>query len=223
MEARLVILGAPGAGKGTQARRLKKKFGWAHISTGDMFRAHLENQTPLGKKIESYMDSGQLVPDELTCEIVAERLQEPDCAKGYILDGFPRSVPQAEALDQILAGREESLDAVLLLDVPDDEIVARLAARRTCPQCGKIYNLTLFPPKNDNVCDKDNTTLERRPDDEEDKIRTRLAVYHETTEPLINYYSDTGLLRRIPATEHDLSVIEDKIEEVLMARDATES
>lgn len=142
MAGRILILGAPGAGKGTQALRIADAHGWAHISTGDIFRAHQDEGTAFGKRIEGYLTAGELVPDALACEVVVDRLSENDCSDGYILDGFPRSVPQAEELDRILQQREESLDAVLVLEVADDEIVTRLTARRTCPTCGKIYNLT---------------------------------------------------------------------------------
>lgn len=200
MAARVVILGAPGAGKGTQARRMAKKHGWPHISTGDIFRSHLEQKTAIGQKIESYMNSGQLVPDALACEILGERLAQPDCARGYILDGFPRSVPQAEALDHLLAQRHEKLDAVILLTVDDEELVERLTARWTCPHCGKIYNVKFNPPKKPGVCDKpecNGTKLVQREDDREETVRRRLKVYHETTEPLIQHYVRGGQLQRV--------------------------
>lgn len=219
-----MILGAPGAGKGTQARRLAKNHGWAHISTGDIFRSHLDRGTALGQKIESYMRNGQLVPDELACQIVVERLDEPDCQKGYILDGFPRSVPQAEALDQMLGERKEALDAVVLLEVGDEEIVERLTNRRTCPNCGKIYNLKFNPPERDEVCDKadcDSTKLEHREDDREDTVRERLRVYHEQTEPLIQYYAGKGLLQRIDGSHAAPEAIAQKIEDVLVTQGAS--
>jgi adenylate kinase len=223
MAGRVVILGAPGAGKGTQARRIAKKYGWPHISTGDIFRSHLEERTAIGQKIESYMRNGKLVPDELACQIVVERLAQSDCANGYILDGFPRSLPQAQALDNVLADRKEALDVVILLDVDDEEIVARLSGRRTCPNCGKIYNLKFNPPKNDLQCDKpgcEGANLVHREDDREETVRNRINVYHETTEPLIQYYERAGVLRRIDGAGHTLDNITERIEAVLDAREA---
>ena len=222
MAGRVVILGAPGAGKGTQARRIAKKHGWPHISTGDIFRSHLEERTPIGQKIESYMRNGKLVPDELACQIVVERLAKPDCADGYILDGFPRSLPQAQELDKVLADRNDELDVVILLEVADEEIVARLSGRRTCPNCGKIYNLKFNPPKVDMQCDKpgcDGVKLVHREDDQEATVRNRIDVYHETTEPLIDYYEGEGVLRRIDGAGHTLDKIAERIEAVLNGRD----
>ncbi len=221
MAGRVVILGAPGAGKGTQARRIARKRGWPHISTGDIFRSHLEERTAIGQKIESYMRNGKLVPDELACQIVVERLSKPDCADGYILDGFPRSLPQAQALDTVLADRRDELDVVILLDVDDDEIVARLSGRRTCPNCGKIYNLKFNPPQKDMQCDKpgcNGAQLVHREDDREDTVRNRINVYHETTEPLIQYYEKEGVLRRIDGAGHSLDKIEERIDAVLNGR-----
>jgi adenylate kinase len=217
MVGRVVILGAPGAGKGTQARRMARKHSWPHISTGDIFRSHLDHKTAIGQKIESYMRSGQLVPDALACQIVVERLAAPDCAGGYILDGFPRSVPQAESLDRMLSDRHESLDAVILLTVDDDELVERLTARWTCPHCGKIYNGKFNAPKHEGYCDKPGCEVVRlvqREDDREDTVRRRLKVYHETTEPLIQHYDRQGLLRRV-AGGASPEAIEQEIEDVL--------
>jgi adenylate kinase len=219
MTRRVVILGAPGAGKGTQARRLSSNHGWPHISTGDIFRSHVEHKTAIGQKIESFMRSGQLVPDTLACQIVVERLAEPDCARGYILDGFPRSVPQAVALDSMLADRHESLDMVILLSIKDEVLIDRLTARRTCPHCGTIYNVRFNPPKIDGQCDKpecDGALLVHRDDDQEDTVRRRLKVYHETTEPLIQHYMRRRLLHRVDGgTSPDLiaSQIEDLLRE----------
>lgn len=222
MAGRVVILGAPGAGKGTQARRMAKKHGWPHISTGDIFRSHVEHKTAIGQKIESFMRSGQLVPDTLACQIVVERLAEPDCAGGYILDGFPRSVPQAVALDSMLADRHEALDLVILLAIEDEELVGRLAARRTCPHCGKIYNDRFNPPKIDGQCDKpecDGALLVHRDDDQEDTVRRRLRVYHETTEPLIQHYTRRGMLRRVDGGASP-DVIAVQIEDLLREKGA---
>ncbi len=225
MAGRVVILGAPGAGKGTQARRIAKKYGWPHISSGDIFRSHLEERTAIGQKIESIMRKGELVPDELAIEIVAQRLAKPDCAEGYILDGFPRSLPQAQALDRVLAERDEELDVVILLEVDDEEIVARLSGRRTCPNCGKIYNLKFNPPKHDMQCDKppcDGAGLVHREDDREETVRQRLSVYHRTTEPLIQYYERSGLVRRVDGVGHDLDAVERKVQSVLAALGAVQ-
>ncbi len=170
------------------------------------------------------MRNGQLVPDELACQIVVERLDEPDAARGYILDGFPRSVPQAEALDRMIGDRGEALDAVILLDVRDEEIVQRLTNRRTCPNCGKIYNMKFNPPKRDEICDKpecDNTKLEQRDDDREETVRERLRVYHDQTEPLIQYYAAAGLLQRIDGSNDAPDAIAQKIEDVLMTQGAS--
>lgn len=223
MAGRVVILGAPGAGKGTQARRIAKKHGWPHISTGDIFRSHLEERTAIGQKIESFMRAGQLVPDDLACRIIGERLAKPDCAEGYILDGFPRSLPQAKTFDQVLAERRERLDVVVLLEVDDEEIVDRLTGRRTCPNCGKIYNLKFNPPKSDMICDKpgcEGARLVQREDDREDTVRQRLRVYHDTTEPLIHHYEDAGLLGRVDGAGHTLDAIEKKIQAMLVAKGA---
>ncbi len=223
MAGRVVILGAPGAGKGTQARRVARKHGWPHISTGDIFRSHVDHKTAIGQKIESYMHSGQLVPDDLACQIVVERLAAPDCTSGYILDGFPRSVPQAESLDQMLSDRHESLDAVILLTVDDDELVERLTSRWTCPHCGKIYNVKFNPPKRENQCDKpecEGVRLVQREDDREDTVRSRLRVYHETTEPLIQHYGRRSLLQRV-AGGASPEAIEQEIEGMLTAQGAS--
>ena len=221
MAGHVLILGAPGAGKGTQASRLTEKHGWAHISTGDIFRGHQERGTDFGEKIGSYLKAGELVPDGLTCEVVVDRLSQPDCNQGYILDGFPRSVAQAEELDRMLEQRDEALDAVIVLEIGDEEIVERLTARRTCPECGKIYNLTFEPPAVEGVCDNETcggATLDQREDDREDTIRQRLRVYHESTEPLIAYYMERGLVRSIEAAGQGPSAIAEKIEDILLAQ-----
>ena len=193
MGLKIVMLGGPGAGKGTQAKRMARKYGLPHISTGDIFRANLKQGTALGLKAKGYMESGQLVPDELTCELVADRIVQDDCAVGLILDGFPRSVPQAEEFARLMEARGESLDVAINIDVTDEEIVARLSARRTCGKCGAIYNLKFSPPKVADTCDNSECggeALVQRKDDCEETIRERLNVYHETTEPIIAYYGD---------------------------------
>lgn len=215
MGLRIVMLGAPGAGKGTQAKRLAEKRGLPHISTGDIFRAHLREGTPLGREVKQYLDGGQLVPDDLTCRIVAERLLEDDCQDGYILDGFPRTIPQAEKLDQVLQQHDDRLDVALNTYVPDDEIIDRLTARRFCPQCGAIYNLKYSPPKAALTCDHDGTGLVQREDDKEETIRERLRVYHESTEPIEAYYQSQGILETVNGSQDTPEAIFGKIEEVL--------
>ena len=200
MATRIIILGAPGAGKGTQAKRLARERGTPHVSTGDIFRAHIENGTNIGKKIELSINKGNLVPDELASAVVAQRLAEKDCAGGFILDGFPRTRPQAEHLDRLLSERGETLDIVLVLEVDDTELVERLSARRTCPTCGKIYNILFDPPNNEEQCNEagcQGAQLVQREDDKEDTIRERLKVYHRTTEPLISFYQAKGLRRSV--------------------------
>lgn len=218
MACRIVLLGGPGAGKGTQARRVSKKYGLPHISTGDIFRAHSENGTEIGKKIEDYVNNGQLVPDSLVCEIVADRLAKDDCKGGYILDGFPRSFPQAEELDRLLSERGESLDVAIDLVVSDDEMVARLSARRTCHECGKIYNLNSNPPKQEGICDEpgcNGAELTHREDDREETIRKRLKIYHATTEPVVAFYERKGLRQSIDGENQSPDDIASKIEELV--------
>ncbi len=216
---RIVILGAPGAGKGTQARRLAASRGIPHVSTGDIFRSHLGEDTDFARKIKPFMETGALVPDELTCSIVEKRLADPDCRAGYILDGFPRSQPQAEALECMLVDRGERVDVAIDLEVPDEEIVARLSARRTCAVCGTIYNLKFNPPKGGGkYCERDGCTgeLVRRPDDNEETIRQRLAVYHQMTRPILEFYRSRGLLRSV---QGDLApdAVFAKVEDILCA------
>jgi len=192
MALRIVMLGAPGAGKGTQALRMAEVFGIPHISTGDIFRKNLKEGTPLGKRVQEYLNSGALVPDELTCEIVADRLAQPDCEKGFILDGFPRSIPQAEMLEKYLQAKGQQITAAINIDVPDAEIVERLSARRTDPVTGQIYNLKFSPPPAE-ILDR----LIQREDDKEETVLARLRTYHETTEPIIAWYEQRGLLRTV--------------------------
>lgn len=224
MGLRIVMLGAPGAGKGTQAKRIAEKHGLPHISTGDIFRANLKEGTPLGLKAKGYMDAGTLVPDELTCELVADRIVQADCAKGYVLDGFPRSVPQAEALQAMMAKRGDRLDVAVNIDVKDGEIIDRLTARRTCPKCGAIYNLKFGPPKQEGVCDNPacgGAALLLRDDDREETIRQRLEVYHETTEPIIAFYDKQGILKTVNGTGSTPGAVFDTIEEILSAAGAS--
>ncbi len=197
---RLVFLGAPGAGKGTQAKRLVEKYGIPQISTGDLLRSAVAAGTPLGKEAKSYMDRGELVPDSVVLGMVKERLSQDDCKKGFILDGFPRNVTQAEALDKMLAEMSMPLDLALNLDVPFEDLMKRLTGRRTCKACGQMYNVYYNPPKAEGKCDKCGGELFQRDDDKEETIRKRLEVYKAQTEPLIDYYSKKGILKSVEGT-----------------------
>lgn len=204
-----IFLGAPGAGKGTYAGPLSQEWGIPTISTGDLLRANVKNGTELGKEAKGYMDRGALVPDELVTKMVAGRLQEPDARKGFILDGFPRTVPQAEALNGILAENGKPLTAVINIDVPRDVIIKRLTGRRMCPKCGANYNVnTNLAPKTAGVCDKCGSELIQRSDDNEETIRKRLEVYEQQTAPLIDFYRKTGLLRTVAATGEIREIVE---------------
>lgn len=191
----LILLGAPGAGKGTQAKLLQEKLKIPQISTGDMLRAAKQAKTALGLEAESYMNAGKLVPDEVVIGLIRERLKSPDTTSGFILDGFPRTVAQAEALGQVLGELGRKLDAVLNLEVPEQELVERLTGRRTCPNCGAGYHLKFSPPKSDEICDRCGTALIQREDDRENTIRHRLKVYNEQTAPLVKYYEKSGQLK----------------------------
>ncbi len=193
----LIFLGPPGSGKGTQAKMLVDKYGIPQISTGDILREAVKEGTPLGKEAKKYMDEGKLVPDEVVVGIVRERLKEPDCTKGFILDGFPRTIPQAEALDKTLQKMGKGIDHVLSLEVDKEELVRRLSGRRTCKKCGAMYHIIFDPPKKDGICDRCGGELYQRDDDKEETIRERLRVYEEQTAPLIEYYRKKGLLRPI--------------------------
>ncbi len=193
----LVMLGPPGAGKGTQAKTLAEILHVPQISTGDIFREHISNGTKLGEQVKSYTDRGELVPDDLVFEVVKSRLEEDDCSKGYILDGFPRTVKQAELLDSYLSSKGDSLTAVIDIDVPDEEIVKRLTGRRICKSCGAIYNIYFNPPKVEGVCDVCGGELYQREDDNEETVRNRLRVYREQTLPLVEYYEGKGILKKV--------------------------
>jgi adenylate kinase len=196
-ELNLILLGPPGAGKGTQAERLHDDFGIPHISTGDILRAQVAEGTELGAQAKRYMDAGELVPDDVIIGMITERLAEDDARDGFLLDGFPRNRPQAEALSEALGGMDRRLTAVLLIEVPDEEVVRRLAGRRVCVKNpSHIYHVDFDPPKHEGVCDQDGSRLIQRDDDKEETIRRRLEVYHSQTEPLIDYYDRAGLLRR---------------------------
>ncbi len=213
----IVFLGPPGAGKGTQAKILIERYGIPQISTGDMLREHRAKGTELGKKAQEYMDKGQLVPDEIILGMVKERLSQPDCERGFILDGFPRTVAQAEALDRILAEMGKELNFALALIVPDELLVERLTGRRTCKNCGMMYHIKYKPPKVEGKCDVCGGQLYQRADDNEETVRNRLMVYHEQTAPLIEYYKNKGILREIDGsksieeiTQQLISILEGK-------------
>ncbi|AKG91352.1 Adenylate kinase [Geoglobus ahangari] len=210
----LILLGPPGAGKGTQAKRIVEKYGIPQISTGDMFREAVAKGTELGKKAKEYMDRGELVPDEIVIGIVRERLSQPDCEKGFILDGFPRTIKQAEALDEMLDDMGKKIDAVINIVVPDEEILKRIVYRRVCKECGAVYNLIYSPPKQDGICDKCGGELYQRDDDKEETVKERLRVYKEQTEPLINYYSQKEVIYNIDGTK-DIEEVWKQIESVL--------
>ncbi len=193
----IVLLGAPGAGKGTQAAKMVEAFHLPHISTGDMFRAAVAEGTPMGVQAKAYMDKGELVPDEVVIGIVKERLAKPDCAKGFILDGFPRTVPQADALDAALAESGRGLDAVISVEVPKQSLVMRLTARRQCRGCGRIYNIVTDRPKKYDTCDECGGEVYQRDDDSTETVTNRLDVYEANTAPLIDYYQAKGLLRPV--------------------------
>lgn len=210
----LILFGPPGAGKGTQAARLRSDFQLPYIATGDMLRANVKDDTELGRKAKEYMDKGELVPDELILAMAAERLQEDDAQDGFILDGFPRTLEQAEALDRQLSQLRRRVTAALLIDVPDKEVVRRLSGRRMCVKAGHNYHVEFDPPKHDNVCDQDGSRLVQRDDDKPEVIENRLRVYHEQTEPLVHYYDERGLMRRIDGTREQ-SEVHDHIRAVI--------
>jgi adenylate kinase len=191
----IILLGAPGSGKGTQATTIVKEFGVVHISTGDMFRENIKNQTPIGQKAKSYMDAGQLVPDDIVIDMLKQRLQKSDCARGALLDGFPRTLAQAEALESIINDHYQPV--VLSLEVSDQTVLDRLTGRRSCPKCNAIYHVTFSPPKEEGMCDVCHTPLVVRNDDTEATVRERLAVFHQQIGPLKEYYAKKGLLNEI--------------------------
>ncbi|MEE0597248.1 MAG: adenylate kinase, partial [Agathobacter sp.] len=198
---KIVMLGAPGAGKGTQAKMIAAKYQIPHISTGDIFRANIKNGTELGKKAKSYMDQGLLVPDELTVDLVIDRLAQDDCKNGYILDGFPRTIPQAEALDAALAKLGEKMDYAIDVDVPDENIVSRMSGRRACTGCGATYHIVYNPSKKGECCEVCGEKLILRDDDKPETVQKRLNVYHEQTQPLIDYYTKQSILRTVDGTQ----------------------
>jgi len=197
---KLILLGAPGAGKGTQAKRISQHYDIPHISTGDIFRANIKAGTELGKKAQEYMERGALVPDALTVDMLLDRISQDDCSGGFILDGFPRTIPQAERLTEALAAMGEDIDAALDIEVPDSVIVERMAGRRVCPDCGSSYHVANIPPKKEGVCDACGAQLVTRKDDAPETVLERLATYHAQTEPLIEYYQARGRLIKVDGT-----------------------
>ena len=197
---KIIMLGAPGAGKGTQAKKIAAKYGIPHISTGDIFRANIKNGTELGKKAKTYMDQGLLVPDELVVDLVVDRVNQDDCTNGYVLDGFPRTIPQAEALTEALDKRGQKVDFAIDVNVPDENIVRRMGGRRACVTCGATYHMVYAPTKKEGICDTCGGELILRDDDKPETVQKRLNVYHEQTQPLIEYYTNQGILRTVDGT-----------------------
>lgn len=198
---KIIMLGAPGAGKGTQAKKIADKYQIPHISTGDIFRANIKEGTELGKKAKSYMDQGQLVPDELTMELIMDRFQNPDCKNGYVLDGFPRTIPQAEALTEALAKKGETIDYAINVEVPDENIINRMGGRRACLACGSTYHIVYAPTRVEGICDRCGEKLVLRDDDKPETVKNRLNVYHNQTQPLIEYYTRQGKLAEVDGTQ----------------------
>jgi adenylate kinase len=198
---KIIMLGAPGAGKGTQAKMLAEKYGIPHVSTGDIFRANIKNQTELGMEAKKYMDQGLLVPDELTVKILLDRVAKDDCKNGYVLDGFPRTIPQAEVLDKAVSELNESIDFAINVDVKDENIIRRMSGRRACLKCGATYHIEHIPPKQEGICDTCGSELVLRDDDKPETVQKRLAVYHEQTQPLIDYYNKKGILREVDGSQ----------------------
>jgi len=197
---KIIMLGAPGAGKGTQAKQIADKYHIPHISTGDIFRANIKNGTELGNKAKQYMDQGLLVPDELTCDLVMDRIKQDDCENGFVLDGFPRTIPQAEALTAALEKINEKMDYAIDVDVPDENIVNRMSGRRACLNCGATYHIVSIPTKVEGICDRCGQPVVLRDDDKPETVLKRLDVYHKQTQPLIDYYNEQGVLRSVDGT-----------------------
>lgn len=197
---KIIMLGAPGAGKGTQAKMIADKYGVPHISTGDIFRANIKNGTELGMEAKKYMDQGLLVPDELTVKILLDRVANDDCKNGYVLDGFPRTIPQAEVLDNALNELGDKIDFAINVDVPDENIISRMSGRRACLSCGATYHIEHIPPKAEGICDRCGKELILREDDKPETVKNRLGVYHEQTQPLIDFYEKKGVLQSVDGT-----------------------
>lgn len=206
---KIIMLGAPGAGKGTQAKKIADKYSIPHISTGDIFRANIKNGTELGKKAKTYMDQGLLVPDELVVDLVVDRVGQEDAKNGYVLDGFPRTIPQAKALDEALAKLGDKVDYAINVEVPDENIINRMSGRRACVSCGATYHLVHIPPKTEGICDTCGAELILRDDDKPETVKKRLDVYHDQTQPLIDYYNGKGILKSVDGTQPMEKVFED--------------
>ncbi len=205
---KIIMLGAPGAGKGTQAKMIAEKYGIPHISTGDIFRANIKNATELGMEAKKYMDEGKLVPDELTVKILLDRVAQEDCKNGYVLDGFPRTIPQAEVLTAALEKMNDAVDFAIDVNVPDENIVNRMSGRRACLTCGATYHIVHIPPKQEGICDKCGSALVLRDDDKPETVLNRLKVYHDQTQPLIDYYTEKGILKTVDGTKDMQEVFE---------------
>lgn len=206
---KIIMLGAPGAGKGTQAKKIAAQYSIPHISTGDIFRANIKNNTELGQKAKTYMDKGELVPDSLVVDLIMDRFKEADCANGYVLDGFPRTIPQAEALDNALKANGEKVDFAINVEVPDENIINRMSGRRACVGCGATYHIKYNPTKVEGVCDACGEKLILRDDDKPETVKNRLSVYHEQTQPLIDYYNKAGILAEVDGTKDMEDVFKD--------------
>lgn len=206
---KIIMLGAPGAGKGTQAQMICDKYNVPHISTGDLFRSNIKNGTELGKKAKEYMDKGQLVPDELTVQLLLDRVTNEDCKDGYVLDGFPRTIPQADVLDKELTKLSDKIDYAIDVEVPDENIVRRMSGRRACLKCGATYHIEHIPPKQEGICDRCGSELVQRDDDKPETVQNRLSVYHEQTQPLITYYDSKNILKTVDGTKDMNDVFED--------------
>ena len=206
---KIIMLGAPGAGKGTQAKRIAQQYGIPHISTGDIFRSNIKAGTELGKKAKAYMDAGRLVPDEITIGMLMDRIHEADCADGYVLDGFPRTIPQAESLTEALAAEGAAVDYAIDVDVPDEAIISRMSGRRACVGCGATYHIIHNPTRREGICDVCGEKLIIRDDDRPETVQNRLEVYHAQTQPLIEYYSKAGVLRTVDGTQEMDKVFRD--------------
>ncbi len=206
---KIIMLGAPGAGKGTQAKRIADKWQIPHVSTGDIFRANIKNGTELGMEAKKYMDKGALVPDELTVKILLDRVAQEDCKNGYVLDGFPRTIPQAEVLDKALTDLGDSIDYAIDVDVPDENIVNRMSGRRACVACGATYHIVYAPTKTEGICDRCGKELILRDDDKPETVQKRLTVYHDQTQPLIEYYGAKNILKSVDGTKDMEEVFQD--------------
>lgn len=214
---KIIMLGAPGAGKGTQAKLISDKYQIPHISTGDIFRANIKNGTELGKKAKTYMDQGLLVPDELVVDLVVDRVKQDDCKKGYILDGFPRTIPQAESLDKALMELGDKIDYAIDVEAPDESIIKRMSGRRACPECGATYHIVTIPPKKEGICDRCGKELILRDDDKPETVKKRLEIYHEQTEPLIDYYKNQGIILEVDGMKDSIQVF-NAIADILEAK-----